>query len=180
MEMDKGFFNALVTKPKKSKLKSSSHTHSKQTLNAKDFHIHTAPNTHETFSYPWPESTQNMYDSQVSSNVEDPHQKIRLLNQSLQEQSNTANELHPKAKKIQDSLLGVAKTYSDMWQMDSAILKASQQALKTGVATSFHVNIQLADLETDQYISAITQPSSTSIQEPNDSLNGIGLKLEAS
>lgn len=176
MEMDKGFFNSLIRMSPKPKLKSSSHIHSKQTLNAKDLYIATVSNTPVTSLYPWQESIQSMYDSQVSSNAEDPHQKIRLLNRSLQQQSNTASELHHKAKEIQNSLLGVAKTYSDMFQMDYAILKGSQQALKTGGGTSFQMNIHGVGTGTFPSTSATTQQSSTSTQELNDSQNGTGLK----
>ena len=174
MEMDKDFYNSLVMTPKTQSSKSSCPTPSKQTLNAKDWLIVTQSSIPVTSSYPWQESIQSMYDSQVSSNAEDPHQKIRLLNQSLQRQSHTAN--NTKSQAVQNSLLGLAKTYSGMYQMDLKTLKVNQPALKTGVGTPSPLIISKMDIMEYLSTSPTIQPSSTSTQEPNDLLNGTGLK----
>ena len=174
MEMDKDFYNSLVMTPKTQSSKSSCPTPSKQTLNAKDWHIVTQSSISEITSQGWQESVVTTFESPVSSNAEDPHQKIRLLNQSLQRQSHTVN--NTKSQVVQSSLLDLAKTYSNMYQMDLKTPKANQPALKTGVGTLSLENTPVSDMDLSLSTSLTTQLSFTSTQEPNDSLNGTGLK----
>ena len=110
-------------------------------------------------------------------NAEDPNTRIRLVNRFLAEQSSIARIAEERTAKVRDSLLGLAKLYSNMWHQDyETLIKASQQALKTGVDIVSHWNIPDPYMEKRQSILHITQRNSTPILEPNDSQNGTGLK----
>lgn len=178
MEMDKGFFNSLLTMKKKKPMTS---TYSyliplKPTLNAKDLHIATTVNTCETtlfhtLDFREIESELLHYYSAV-----EPKLKTHSLNEFLYQQWLDAKKA-TNNQSMSSSSLDLEKVSSDTSLKETCETPMeSQLALKIGEGISSHLNTLNGYIATHLYSLPITQPSSTSIQASNDSLNGTSLK----
>lgn len=143
MEMDKGFFNSLLTMKKKKPMNStySQPIPSKPTLNAKDMHITTTANTCETTLFHIQAYKEMLSATGISFNVVEPKSKTHSLNEFLYQQwldakKATANQSMPSSsldsEKVPSdtSLKGTCETPME-----------NPQALKIGEGTSSQLNI---------------------------------------
>jgi len=124
------------------------------------------------FSAPWPPMqgyNEKPWNSEPLLPVEDHLEKIRSLNRLLQQQQSNASNT-PKSPSPQSSLLPWANKSSKPLQ------KISLKALSPGEAMSSPWNTPWVNMGLFQSMLPTIQLSSTSTLEPNDSLNGTGLK----
>lgn len=146
------------------------------TSNAKDCLTATATSI---FSAPWPPTqgyNEKPWNCEPLLPVEDPLEKIRSSNRLLQQQQSNASNT-PKSPSPQSSLLPWAnKSSEQLHEEHYGTPKVSQPALSPGEDTYYHSNTPTNNTEIFLFTSPITQQSSTSTQELNDSLNGIGSK----
>lgn len=178
MEMDKGFFNSLLTMKKKKPMNS---TYSqliplKLTLNAKDLHIATTVNTCEITLSHIQACKEILYSTGMSFNVVEPKSKTRSLNEFLYQQWLDARK--PIANQsMPSSSLDSEKVSSDTSLKGTCETQVENlQALKIGEAISSHLNTLNGYIATHLYSLPITPQSSTLIQASNDSQNGTSLK----